>query len=335
MTRQETQIMKGVAILMMLILHLFGKTTEDYISALYINGSPIEFILQSAVNPVAFFCILSGYGMHHVFTKGKDANKWIRTRKAYLHWWVSLAIFSILGCVLGKCEYYTDICSVFANYSGYDCTWNYEGWFLLPYILLMLVCPWVFKFTDRFRSAYIALFMVIFGWGLAFVISRYRDVFPWLVHNPLFFVGLLLPAFLLGAILHKEQIVGKIQLRTKNSSWIWAMLLLLVSAVCIISSAATNNVYAFLFTILFLSAPRWHFVDSILTFFGKHSMNIWFTHTWFSNYLFHEEIYQLQYSILIFVVVLLLSLVSSYMLDYICNAINYGTSCFKLLWIKS
>ena len=102
--------MKGVAILMMLILHLFGKSTEGYVSLLYIGGEPIEYILRAAVNPVAFFLVLSGYGMHYVCSKGKkDTNKWNRVWKIYLHWWVSLGLFSLIGCLLQDRSYYSDV----------------------------------------------------------------------------------------------------------------------------------------------------------------------------------------------------------------------------------
>lgn len=115
---------------------------------------------------------------------------------------------------------------------------------------------------------------------------------------------------------------------------IWVALIFLIFVVCIVGSAALNNVYTFIFIILFLAVPRWNFVDSTLSFLGKHSMNIWFTHTWFSNYIFHKEIYSLQYSILNFLAVLLLSIVSSYILDYICTAIEYGTPQLIKLFIK-
>lgn len=334
MTKQETQIMKGVAILMMLILHLFGKTTEGYVSLIHIGNEPIEYILRSAVNPVSFFLILSGYGMHFVCAKGKDKNKWNRVRKIYIHWWAALAIFSVMGGVLGIREYYTDIISVISNYTGYDCNWNFEGWFMFPYMLLMLICPWIFKVTDRGKSIYVAIFVIFLGFCCGFITSRYRDVLHWLVYNPIYTVVSLSPSFILGSILHKEQIIGKIQEKKPNPWGIWVTLISLVTIVCIVGSAALNNVYAFLFVILFLAVPRWNFVDSMLSYFGKHSMNIWFTHTWFSNYLFHKEIYSLQYSILIFLTVLLLSIVSSYIIDYICNAIEYGTSQLKKLFIK-
>lgn len=211
MTKQETQIMKGVAIIMMLILHLFGKSADGYISMLHIGGEPIEYILRSAVNPVSFFLILSGYGMHFVCSEGKDKNKWKRVRKIYLHWWVALAIFSSIGCLLGNSNYYTDFVSVIANYLGYVCNWNFEGWFMFPYILLMLVCPWIFKMTDKFRSIYVAIFVIFLGLCCGFITSRYREILHWLVYNPIYTMVSLSPSFILGSILHKEQIIGKVQ----------------------------------------------------------------------------------------------------------------------------
>lgn len=321
MTKQESQIMKGVAIIMMLILHLFGKTNVGYMSVLEIGTEPIEYILRSAVNPVSFFLILSGYGMHYIFKSGKNDHKWSRILKLYVHWWVAILIFTILGGLIGIRHYYTDFNSVIANYTGYKCTWNYEGWFLFPYVGLMLVSSWIFRVVDKIRSKYVVFCMLLLGLCLGFVVSRYRDVLNGLIDNPLFAMFSLLPAFVIGSVFHREQIVSKVQNRNLQPFVCVALLLFLIVVVCTIGSAAMNTIYAMLFIVLFLAFPRWRFVDNVLAFLGNHSMNIWFTHTWFSNYLFHEQIYSLKYSVVILIVVLLLSLASSYLINCIVEGV--------------
>jgi peptidoglycan/LPS O-acetylase OafA/YrhL len=89
MTKQETQIMKGVAILLMIFLHLFNqiRNVELCESFIYIGNMPFVYWLSAATSPVSFFLILSGYGMHfiHVKWKVKDTHKWSRVANLYLH----------------------------------------------------------------------------------------------------------------------------------------------------------------------------------------------------------------------------------------------------------
>lgn len=71
MTKQETQIMKGVAVLLMIFLHLFNQmhNVELCESFIYIGNMPFVYWLSAATNPVSFFlffpvtvCILSMFG---------------------------------------------------------------------------------------------------------------------------------------------------------------------------------------------------------------------------------------------------------------------------------
>lgn len=57
MTKQETQIMKGVAVLLMIFLHLFNQmhNVELCESFIYIGNMPFVYWLSAATNPVSFF----------------------------------------------------------------------------------------------------------------------------------------------------------------------------------------------------------------------------------------------------------------------------------------
>ena len=96
MTKQETQIMKGVAVLLMIFLHLFNQmhNVELCESFIYIGNMPFVYWLSAATNPVSFFLILSGYGMHFIHVR---TERWSRVAKLYLHWWVILALFTEIG----------------------------------------------------------------------------------------------------------------------------------------------------------------------------------------------------------------------------------------------
>lgn len=90
MTRVDTQVFKGMAILFMLALHLFDSQGVTLChNLLYIGDMPLISYLYKISGPVPFFLILGGYGLYKAYEKG-DANRWKRLKKLYLHYWVIL-----------------------------------------------------------------------------------------------------------------------------------------------------------------------------------------------------------------------------------------------------
>ena len=74
MSKEESLIMKGVAILFMLYLHLFNQlpNVELCQNYLFVGDLPLAYVLSRATNPVAFFLIFSGYGLYTVTRKNTD-----------------------------------------------------------------------------------------------------------------------------------------------------------------------------------------------------------------------------------------------------------------------
>ena len=71
MSKQESLMMKGVAILLMVFLHLFKINYADlYYSLIYVGNTPLAAIIARMANPVPFFLILSGYGLYASYLNG-------------------------------------------------------------------------------------------------------------------------------------------------------------------------------------------------------------------------------------------------------------------------
>lgn len=63
-------------------------------------------------------------------------------------------------------------------------------------------------------------------------------------------------------------------------------------------------------------------IRRFLTYMGGHSTNMWLVHTFFAYYLFPDFIYGLRYPLLMYVVLVLLSLLSSYVLHLVYNPLR-------------
>ena len=69
--KETSKILKGIAILMMVFLHLFNRDSQIdlYDSCFFINGHPFAQCFARACNPVGMFLFLSGYGMFYSFKR--------------------------------------------------------------------------------------------------------------------------------------------------------------------------------------------------------------------------------------------------------------------------
>ena len=76
MSIRETTILKGVAILFMLYLHLFNQMANVNLCTTYlsIRGVPFVHLFSRCTGPVAFYLILSGYGL---YISSKSGTKFI------------------------------------------------------------------------------------------------------------------------------------------------------------------------------------------------------------------------------------------------------------------
>lgn len=331
MTRQESLVMKGIAILLMLWLHLFNMQTPLYSPLFYIGDNPVERYLTCLTKPVGFFCFLSGYGMHVLYEKGKDKHRWSRIGKLYIHWWIILSIYIIVYQLITSTHieiinhpttHAFNYETIIKNITAFDTSWYHPGWFLFPYMCLSLFAFNLFELTARLKVWQILLFFWILGLMVGVFITRNSDfVYSHrLVANIASFISLM-PAFMFGAMAHKTKIIVKMQCKTRRNALMWCVLIVFSIFVCWLHMSIWGGFYPAIFTILFLASPRWTWVDKMLAHLGKYSMDMWLIHAWLYYYLFKEEFYSLKYPIVIFGALVISSLVCSYFVTIISNFI--------------
>lgn len=328
MTRQETQVLKGVAILLMMFLHLFNQMCYVDITTplLYIGDIPLVYLLTRCSNPVAFYLILGGYGLYSVYRKG-DNNRYKRVLILLIHFWIILFIFVSIGHILNSTIYPGSWQELVLNISTLDLSYNGEWWFLFPYLCLSLTSPFLFKLFDRFLVRYVLLVTFVIYLLTSFIISRYGAEYLYdnlIIYNPFLYFALLFP-FSLGAMVAKVDFFGKIKKWfeskcMRNYMPILALLFLIVFR-CFFSTSAFHPIYALLFISIFLLIKRPKFIDTIFEHLGAHSMNMWLIHSWFCYYLFSDFIYGFKYPVIIFLVLTVVSYLSSVIVNLIAKPI--------------
>ena len=163
MTKQQSQIMKGVAILMMIFYHLFNRPHNVALchNLVFVDGTPLVSILSQVTNPVAFFLILGGYGLYKVYEKG-DKHRWSRLLKLYIHYWAILLIFLVIGYFIVPTKYPGSVVALLKNVTGFETTYNGEMWFLFPYVVLSALSPFIFRIMAKFRAITIITITLLF-----------------------------------------------------------------------------------------------------------------------------------------------------------------------------
>lgn len=214
MTRRESQIMKGVAILLMLFLHLFNQEENVNLcrNLLFIDCTPLAHILSRASNPVAFFLLLGGYGLYRVYEK-EDNHRWSRLVKLMIHYWIVLIIFVTVGHFFHPATYPGSPLKILSNVTGYETTYNGEMWFLLPYIILSACSKPLFDFFKRFKAWIVVCTALLIHLATSFCISRYGASFlysNYWAYNPLLVLHLLFN-FSLGAMAARSNFFEKLK----------------------------------------------------------------------------------------------------------------------------
>lgn len=319
MTKTQSQMMKGVAILLMIFLHLFNQSVNVDIcrNLIYIDGTPLVLILSRAANPVAFFLILGGYGLYKVYLRG-DKHRYSRILKLYIHYWTTLLIFVGIGCFMYPTLYPGSFVKIISNITGYHTTYNGEMWFLLPYVILSALAPWLFRVMERFRAISVVVATLLIHIVTSYCISRYGVTF--LYHNmwayTILLVFHLLFNFSLGAMAARSRFFERISskmCKCRNISVLsWGGVILLVWISCVFKY---NFFYAFGIITCLIISPIPGFISTVLCKLGDQSMNMWMIHSWFCYYLFHKFIYSFSYPLLIFIVVVAISYICSLVIN--------------------
>jgi len=324
MSKQESLILKGVAILFMLFLHLFNHIENVNLcaNALYVNvlmrgGEPLSYWLSHATTPVGIFLIISGYGLF-MANERIDKHRWSRVLKLFSHWWLILSIFLLASIFIFPGRYTIDLTEIYKNYIGYNTTYNAEMWFLFPFVILSLLLPIIFRIAKKINIFLFIIICLCIRIGSSYLLMNYGEMinrfYP--IHN-LLDTGRLLFDFGLGIVAAKTNFFQNVKQISKKYAFsgvvVWLLITVLIIAKCIINYHFFG--YEFMLITLLLLAPRLSFIDSSLVVLGKHSMNMWMIHSWFCYYLFHDELYSLKYPIIIFIVLVFVSLVSSILVE--------------------
>lgn len=334
LTRDNTMVLKGIAILLMLCHHLWAFPGR--VPAELIVGRPLMVFGDFSKICVAIFSFLGGYGR---FIKYSDRKVNVLTdlRNFYFKYWKVFVLFiPIAFMFFSHQEPYCQDEKVYACYSGFSvielilnflgCLSSYNGewWFVSTYLICICVFPLAKYMVKRF-SVIINLFIII----LIDVIGMVLDTIGAydgneILKNLFYMKSPYFACFLVGVLFAGGRGFSRVEAKLQGLRFKPVL-----SAVCIVLVFAVreivdNHAFEFIYTAVLIYALK-VLLDSIrvlnrpLTFFGRHCTNMWLTHTFFCYYfgVFVSTLVFLHNPVLVYIALLLYSLAASFLVDII------------------
>lgn len=312
-TKEKTTCIKGIAILLMLFLHLFNTNERIGLcepSFVIGDGKPlVQLLTRIARLCVPIYIFLSGYGLNYIYEKtgGKGMRTANRVLRLYVNYWLILLLFIPLGAWVSPETYPKDLPTFILNFTGISYSYNYEWWFLMPYILFLLCSPYIIHTVhslDKRQTIYWSSGILVI-----YIASHpIRSMVPVFTGKDFVFGILMLSfPFLAGIIFSHFRILGRFRTyitrrwKSRTNFYLWMSVLAVCTLRVAVKASAFDALYALLLITMLSSIDFAKWSKHTLLSFGRHSTNMWLTHTFYSWYLFPEFFYSLRYPLLIFI----------------------------------
>ncbi len=337
-SKQVTMTMKGGAVLLMLIHHLFS-CFPDFVEKYKVSTSIISMDTLMAFSTfgkicVAVFVFLSAYGMSVSFERYPKKDQEICVRRRYKKLassFLFVYLLSILTCFLRedrlavyagegikKGVFYGILDGLGVSHLFGTPTYNETWWYMSVAILLIFLMPILVKLYETFGISAVVLGAFLTNLGIA----------------PTTFTVYLFPA-ILGVFMAKSSCIKKIgTMSLKKQIAFCGIAGVFILALCYVRIfwgfdtwvdgpiAAMSAAEAFVLIDLFGMRFR------MLAFLGKYSMNIFLIHTLILEYYFTDFVYSFHNWILITAVLTLVSLAVSVMIQWAWEKI-------QKIWLKN
>lgn len=326
LTLKDTNVLKGVAILLLLLHHCLytGEVYDDII----IHGHPVFLnIGKFSKLCVALFVFLSGYGLTAKTMKdGGIGTLWSFYRHRYmklmLNYWVVYLIFVPIGIlffhrtfptVYGENWWFKAIVdflglhqAVIGHPYGYNATW----WFFSCIILLYALFPLLWKYRDWW------MIMIPFSIMLPTVLF-------W--HNGLNECALYSLAFICGLVYALYGEKGNLRSLTGGGK---LCMLILLGIGCLYrfytcSEIKWDAAIVVLGVSLYSSVSFPRIITSLFAFLGKHSYNIFMFHTFIFYYYFHDLIYWSSNPVIICLTLLFVCVILSMAIEFVKGKLGF------------
>lgn len=316
MTKQTTQMIKGVAILIMIAHHFLVYDFGMGFSNTWVGiGSHFKIC-------VGIYAVLSGYG--YFFSKEKTLKYGLKKIWGLLQiYWISLFTLFIPAALYGGWK--LNAKNLIINLFAFGPNLNWNAWYVYFFMFCMLTMPFIHKIF-RFNLLVNLSIAVVVPYSIEtaihVLVPNYQEI---TVLQVLFDCMHYLSIYFVGYLMAQYNVISKLKIHWFVGLALMAAAVLLRMALRHINTFGFNMdiIYAPLFVVggaKFLGGlkAKWLSVFSIL---GKFSTGMWFFHAvFFSTYvsdIFQPILLLVKQPVLMFLWLVLLSLAGAFIYEQI------------------
>lgn len=330
LTKKDTQMAKGVAVLGMVMLHLFCRLDNlPYTPWIWVKEVPLIYYLGLFGDIcVPIFCFCSGYA-HYLMADAQksDYPKRIpgKALRFLCNYWIVVMLFSLLGLFF---DHSGHIPGSWADFAGNMLVvgMNYNGawWFVTTYLLLLVMSPVLAALTKHINGIMLLVaslvgYFVAYMLRFNYVIEFANPVLQWL-WTQVVLLGTSQIGYFAGAVCRKYGVIGNLRECMKSRtalrrSIVFAFPLAAFWGHCVIQSSflAPFTAAAVLLGLFLAKLPGW--AEQSFLLLGRHSTNIWLVHMFFYLVLFEGFAFSAKYPVLILVLMLAVCFASSWVIE--------------------
>lgn len=170
LSKEQVLETKGIAILFMLLLHLFCNKDYNglYEPIIYVGRYPLIYYLALFGDCcVAIYCFCSGYGLMYNYQNNYEnfyKSNFKRVFNLYLKFWIIFILFIIVigTLILRRNGYPGNLKSILLTLTGLSPGYNGAWWFFTTYIFLILTSKKLYNSILKYNSIVIAILSFFF-----------------------------------------------------------------------------------------------------------------------------------------------------------------------------
>ena len=335
---------KGVAILFMVLLHLFcQKGTFPYEPLIFIGENPLVYYTGLFGDCcVVMYCFCSGYAHAIINRSRKNAYRSILKRLPMflIQFWVVCSVFSVIGLIVNDSSIPGSLSTFIGNIFLYRMTYNGAWWFVLTYILLCFFSPIIMYLCRKNTIASLILFSAIYFISYLF---RFNKISILPDNNVMSYInGILAPfgtsllPYVSGVLFYKHKVFTKLNSCTRG----WKKPIKnLILAIIVLTAFSLHCVIETLFVAIFTGTAvlvcfnlwsKGKVFTAVFSFLGTHSTNIWLTHMFFYLVLFKDLVFIAKYPVFCLALMLIITVLVSFVINFIIKIIRTKTPLKKL-----
>lgn len=340
MNKSQTNICKGIAIIMMYVHHLFynWETVEGFeIIWTPFEGDSVIWFAQLCKVCVAIFVFLTGYGCAKASLERNEASiaktVFYRCWKFLCNYWFVFVIFIIAAqcmTVFGKNRTFTTVYCQEGKFHGIvyflldflgianifgTPTFNATWWYIPYAILFICITPFLIKLINRLGMT-------------AIVIICLCPRFLYNVNNYIIFRYL--PVLIIGIYFARYELFEKLQnsIFAKNGidvvfSILIGLFLTLLRQRMGYYDISEGGIAVVICYLVYRILTHTRVISKLLEILGKHSMNLFMMHSFFIVYYFKSEIYALKNIWIILIMSFFITYPMSMLMEWIKRKIHF------------